>query len=143
MLQLRIYKGIGNGLVIAARAHGFENRSFRRALARQRRKMLHARALALSNGVEANHARDLLNQIRFNRDVKAMRRRRHLPSRRNFPHTHLQGDERGRDCRGFDGRAQKPRELCATQANRAALGLVRARVHPRDGACPAPRDLNQ
>jgi len=100
-------------------------------------------ARTLGNGVVADHARDLLNEVLFYRDVKAMRRRCHLPSRGRILHCHLQCAEHALHGFGRDGGAKEPSEARRAQADCGTLGLVQIRMDACDRPCPAACDLEQ
>src|SRR3984957_501367 len=100
-------------------------------------------AFPLGNCLESDHARDFLDQVRLNGDVKAMRRRRDFPSAWNCAHLHLQSGEHAGDAVGIDARPKEARELRPSQAHWETPGLVLARVKLRHRPRLAPCNLNQ
>ena len=101
--------------MIAARGQDFERLRLDRRLFGERLHLLQSGSIDLGNRFEADDARQFLDEIRFDRDVEAVRRRRHQPAGFVGTHTHAQGLQRRLYVVVGDACAEQSRDAIAAQ----------------------------
>src|SRR5205807_2786666 len=92
------------------------------------------------NGFEAYDAGDLLDEVRLDGDVEAVRGRCALPAVRPWRGLHLETFERELHALGGERRTEKTRKLLSAQRHRRALRQMRGGVSHLDGTRGAARD---